>query len=51
MSEFMLACGLLASVLLWCAIWEFRRQNRRDARLLATLGATGVVSSLTAFLV
>lgn len=50
MSEFMIAGTLLASVLLWCAVWEFRRHNRRDARLLAAFGATGAVSSLAAFL-
>lgn len=50
MSEFTLACGLLASILMWCAVWEFRQHHRRDARLLAALGATGAVSTLSAFL-
>jgi len=50
MFEFMLAGAALASILLWGAVWEFRRDNHRDARLLAALGATGAVSSLTAYL-
>ena len=41
----------LAAVLLGAALHEFKAKNQRDARLLAAVGAAGLLGSAAALLV
>ena len=45
MSNYALAIGLIAAIVLYCAWREYANDNRRDAKLLAAIGAGGVLTS------
>lgn len=44
MAEYALPIALLGTLFLWCAWREHVAENRRDAKLLATCGAIGVLA-------
>ena len=50
MTEFALAFGSLGIMVLLLAWREYAADNKRDAKLMATCGATGVLTSMAAVL-
>ena len=46
MTQAALALSILAAAVLYAAAHEYFAENRRDARLLAGVGGSGVVASL-----
>ena len=45
MSNYALAIGLIAAIVLHCAWREYTNDNRRDAKLLAAFGAGGLLTA------
>ncbi len=50
MSEYAFLFAGLAAVMLLCSWREYVSNNRRDARLMAAFGATGMLASTAAWL-
>ena len=50
MSDYALGIAALAAVMLLGAWREYVRDNRRDARLMAVIGAAGVLTSTAVWL-
>lgn len=45
MTEYFIPIALLSALILGCAWREFLAENRRDAKLMAAVGAGGVVTA------
>ena len=45
MSNYALSIGLIAAIVLHCAWREYANDNRRDAKLLAAVGAGGMLTA------
>lgn len=51
MSAYAFPVAALGALILWCAWREHVADNRRDARLMAACGASGVIAGAVAWLV
>ncbi|MDP2818657.1 MAG: hypothetical protein Q8O29_10370 [Polaromonas sp.] len=51
MTAYALPIAALGVLILWCAWREYVADNRRDARLMAACGASGILAGTAAWLV
>ncbi len=50
MLDYALPIAALGVLILWCAWYEYVRDNRRDAKLLAACGAGGMLAGAAVWL-